>query len=84
VGRLTAVKLLRKAKDALFIVDITTQLRRGKITFYGVGKFGGFRKGLKLAITGGTGSYNDARGAVTVKSGQCRGKRGTRYAFNLV
>jgi hypothetical protein len=84
VGRLTFAKNLPKANDAIFIVDVTTQLRAGKITAYGSGRFRALRKGLKFAITGGTGDYNDARGAVLVKGGGCGGKEGTRLTFNLV
>jgi len=83
MGRLTFVKVLRKANDVFFILDITTHLPGGEITVYGDGKFGGFRNGLKFAITGGTGSYNQAQGAVLAKFGRCDGKAGIRLTFNL-
>lgn len=83
VGRAVIVKVLRKPNDALFIADLTTYFPKGKITWYGPGKFRGFRTGLKLAITGGTGIYNQARGGVIVKDAMCRGRRGLRLTFNL-
>jgi hypothetical protein len=83
VGRLTFVKVFRKANDVLFIADITTQLRRGKISFYGAGRFGKFRTGLKLPVTGGTGAYSGAGGSVTGRNGKCDGKPGIRLTFNL-
>jgi hypothetical protein len=83
VGRATFVKIFRKRNDGLFIADVTTHLRRGSITAYGTGKFRKFRTGLKFAITGGTGSYNQAQGAVLVKAGKCGGRPGVRLTFNL-
>jgi hypothetical protein len=83
VGRVTFVKILYKPNDVRFILDFTTQLRRGKITVYGAGQFRKFRKGLKLPITGGTGAYSAAGGFVNVSNGRCGGKAGVRLVFNL-
>ena len=88
VGKLVVrgsfVRIFRKRDDALFIVDFTATFRNGKISGYGYTRFSNFQaQGGKFAVVGGTESYNDVRGAVVVKSGQCGGKPGTRITFNL-
>jgi hypothetical protein len=58
------VRVLRKRQDAFSIVDFTASFRNGKISGYGYTRFSKFQgEGGKFAITGGTGSYNDVRGA---------------------
>jgi hypothetical protein len=83
VVKLTFVKLFPKRNDVLFIVDSTDRFAKGKISTYGYGRFSAGRKGLKIAIIGGTGIYNQARGAALVKFGRCAGKPGTRITYNL-
>jgi hypothetical protein len=88
VGRLVVrgsfVRVFRKQQDALFIVDFTATLRNGKVSGYGYTRFSKFeREGGKFAIVGGTGSYNDVRGAVVVTGGRCGGKPGAHIRFNL-
>jgi hypothetical protein len=86
VGRLvwkaTFVRV-RKRLNIVFIVDFTASLHNGKVTAYGAGRAAKFGPGLKVAITGGTESYNDARGAVLLRNGQCGGKPGLHFTFNL-
>jgi hypothetical protein len=89
VGRLvlraTVVRVFRRQQDSLVVGDFTATFRNGKITAYGHATFRKFQaEGAKFAITGGTGSYNDVRGVVVVRLGQCGGKLGTRSTFNLV
>jgi hypothetical protein len=83
VVKVTLVKRFRKRNDVLFIVDSTDRFAKGKISTYGYAKFSAVRKGVKIAIIGGTGIYNQARGAAFVKAGRCGGERGIRITYNV-
>ncbi len=88
VGKLvlrgSIVRIFPKQQDALFIVDVTTTFRNGKVSGYGYSRFSKFQgEGAKFAVVGGTGRYNNVRGAAVVKSGRCGGKPGTRITFDL-
>jgi hypothetical protein len=84
VGRFTFVKS-RGQRDGYFIIDITVLLPKGKITVYGSSRFSQEEgRGAKYAVTGGTGSYNNARGAVISQRGKCDGARGMRITYNLI
>jgi hypothetical protein len=82
VGRFTVVKTVGQ-RDAEFILDVTAVTPNGKISLYGTGRFSGFEKGLRLAVTGGTGRYNNATGGAVVSGARCLGKRGTKIALDL-
>jgi hypothetical protein len=83
VNHFTFVKPIGR-QDGLAIVDVTVNLRGGKLTVYGAFRFSQFRRGAKFTITGGTGAYSNAGGSVTVTSGRCDGARGDRLRFNVV
>ena len=82
VGRFTVVKFIGE-NDAEFILDVTAITPQGRITLYGAGRFSGFNKGLRLAVTGGTGRYNNATGGALVSGAKCLGKKGTKIALDL-
>lgn len=83
-GRFTFVKH-RGERDGYFIIDVTVVLPKGKVTVYGASRFSQETgRGAKFAVTGGTGAYNNVRGAVISRRGKCDGARGTRLTYNLV
>ena len=83
VGRFVFVKKTSK-RDGHFVADVTTNLPQGKLMIYGSSKFSNFEKGVRFAITGGTGAYAGARGSVVVREAKCRGARGTRVTYSIV
>jgi hypothetical protein len=70
-------------RDTLFAVHFTAVFPRGKIIVDGTGKFSNLRKGLNVAITGGTGRYENASGTVTAQQGRCDGARAIRLRFQV-
>jgi len=72
-----------KGSDQVFNVDCTIKLTGGDIVFYGAGLFSKFATGATFPVTGGTGKYRGARGAVTVKLAELNGKPGANLTFNL-
>jgi hypothetical protein len=82
-GRFTFVKP-RGERDGYFIIDVTVVLPKGKVTVYGASRFSQEEgRGAKYAVTGGTGAYNNVRGAVISRRGKCDGARGMRLTYNL-
>lgn len=65
-GRSVVIKPLGN-RDAAAMFDGGIVLQDGKIIFHFVGTFGESEgpEGAKIAVTGGTGAYKDARGEVT-------------------
>ena len=73
--------------DALAILDGTAILPAGRIVFYGSFHTGlSFRHvaAVPFAITGGTGSYDAARGTVVTRAGKLKGAEGTVLDFEVV
>jgi hypothetical protein len=83
-GKLIILKRFRKTEDVSFFGDLVVSLPKGKVTAFGNAKFGAIPKGVKFAVTGGTGIYNRAQGAAIVKATRCRGQGGIRFTLNLV
>jgi hypothetical protein len=69
-GRSVVIKPLSKG-DAVAMFDGGIVLPDGKLSFQFIGTFGegDGPEGAKIAVTGGTGAYKDARGEVTFTSG---------------
>ena len=69
-GRSVVIKPLTNG-DAVAMFDGGIVLADGKLAFQFVGTFGesASPEGAKIAVTGGTGAYKDARGEVTFTSG---------------
>jgi hypothetical protein len=83
VGKQTIVHRIGN-HDAKVIIDATLITKAGKLTAYGPARFSRFRKGVKFAITGGTGTYRQADGVVRVTEGRCAGKAGIHLTFRLI
>jgi hypothetical protein len=83
VLKFTVVKLIGQ-RNALNLVDGSITLGGGKLAFYGSFKFSGFRDGVTVPITGGSGRYLNAGGSLTAQTGRCDGAPGTRLTFNVV
>ena len=69
-GRSVVIKPLANG-DAVAMFDGGIVLPDGKLAFQFIGTFGESARpeGAKIAVTGGTGAYKDARGEVTFTSG---------------
>ena len=67
VGKLQIIKTIGD-RDALYSGDFTLRLPNGKITAGGAGKFSEFNTAEPIfAVTGGTETYRDASGEVTIE-----------------
>lgn len=82
VGRFTFVKRTGKG-DGVSILDVTAVLPTGKLLLYAPVRFSQFTKGARMAITGGTGNFNNASGGAVVRDGKCLGHRGTRVTATV-
>ena len=80
--RLQVMRVL-KTGDFVFVIDCQVKLSAGTILFNGTGKFSGFSSGAVFPVTGGTGSYELARGTVTGTAGSVGGKDGATLTFDL-
>jgi hypothetical protein len=83
VARVELVKRLRGGEDNLFILDASAKLEGGRITFYGAAGLSQFGTGVTFAVTGGSGSYELARGTVRAVYDKVGGKPGIMLTFNL-
>ena len=79
VTRIQVVELLRR--NAVVILDCTSNLTDGAITFYG--SFRILDPVVVLAVTGGTGAYAGARGTVKLEATEIGGKAGTLITFEI-
>lgn len=87
VGHTQIVKLIGD-RDGVFTVDVTVDLKNGKITVYGASRFSEFetQAGQPIfAVTGGTRAYRDASGEVSFGEDRVQlcGTRGELVTFDL-
>ena len=80
--RLQVMRVL-KTGDFVFLIDCQVKLSTGTILFNGTARFSDFSSGAVFPVTGGTGSYELARGTVTGTAGSVGGKDGATLAFDL-
>lgn len=70
--------------DFLFVLDCTTELEGGTITFHGAAEFAEFpESGLTFTVSGGTGEYAGTSGTVHITLAEIDGNTGPRLAFDL-
>ena len=84
VGRIQIIKRAGR-ENALFQGDFTLQLSGGKITAAGAGKFSDFMSTDPMfAVTGGTETYRDASGEVTLTEDvEMCGKKGSLTTIDV-
>lgn len=85
-GRSVVIKPLAEG-DAVAMFDGGIVLEDGKLSFQFIGTFGesATPEGAKIAVTGGTDAYKDARGEVTFTSGvELCDRRGSLVVVDLL
>jgi len=80
--RIQVMRLL-KSGDFVFFLDCEVRLADGNILFNGPARFSDLDAGAVFPVTGGTGSYELARGTATGVLASVGGKDGALLTFDL-
>lgn len=79
----TVLRVVKGGEDFDLTVHCTVVLPEGTIIFYGGFRFSDAVAGATLPVTGGAGSYELARGTVTIQLGELDGAPGATLSFDL-